>query len=108
MPEQVPTVGRSVHYALTEQDCRQIVSQRAGRVADVSQDGHHSVAIWYGNMPYPGDIRPMEIVAVNSNGSVTGQVKLDGNDVLWKPSAMYLSERLLPGQLGRWFWPPRV
>ena len=112
MPEQVPTVGRSVHYTLTEDDCREIASQRAGVVANVPlSDGQSSMAIvdvWYGNTHYLGDTLPMGIVAVNSNESVNGQVVLDGNDVLWKSSAMYTTDSDGQAQIGCWHWPPRV
>jgi hypothetical protein len=73
---QVPTIGRFVHYTLTEQD--------ASRVKDLR--GYGQVV---GNVAEAGQVYPMLIVRTwgdTPESSVNGQVFLDGNDVLWVTS----------------------
>ncbi len=82
-----PTVGRIVHYRLSEQD-----AERANR--QQSPDG---------NTARPGDVLPAIVVRVNQGNSVNLQVFLDGPDTLW------VTSRGLDGiEFGCWFWPPRI
>ena len=86
---QQPTVGRIVHYRLSEQDAEQITNRRrdAGAV---------------GNSVRAGDTYPMVIVGVWSPTLVNGQVVLDGPDTLWVTSVT------LGDGPRTWSWPPRV
>lgn len=86
---QQPTVGRIVHYRLSEQDAQQITDRR--RDAGV-----------FGNPVPAGDTYPMVIVRVWSTTLVNGQVLLDGPDTLWVTSVT------LGDGPRTWSWPPRV
>lgn len=113
MSEQVPTIGRIVHYKLTADDAAQINRRRttgksiaarllwgsAGRHSEAvpahSEDGR--VRAWpagaqahIGNEAKEGDVFPMMITRVwgdNPSSAVNGQAYLDGTDVLWVTSA---------------------
>lgn len=82
-----PTIGRIVHYGLTEDDCAVIRGQR--RMTSSGRSG---------NSTNPGEVVPMIIVKVWPN-SVNGQALLDGNDSLWVTS---VDEGVARGQ---WHWP---
>ncbi len=88
-----PTVGRIVHYKLSETDVQRIWQHRA------EQTGCH------GNPVSPGEVVPMIIAVVwpNEYGEnvpgVNGQAFLDGNDSLWVTSAKEGMEA------GQWSWP---
>ncbi len=88
----IPSIGRIVHYRLTEQDCAAINNHRVKRNA-------------LGNPATPGSVYPLIITRVwgDTHGSaVNGQVMLDGDDTLWVTS-------VTEGDSGRnWFVPPRV
>lgn len=72
-PSEPPVIGWIVPYTLTGTDT-QVIRNR--RVMDQR--------IWYGDVTAnPGDTFPMIIVRVFDNGSVNGQVFLDGNDTHW-------------------------
>jgi hypothetical protein len=112
MAEQQPSIGRIVHYQLSENDIEQINRRRTygasihGRMEEnawpVGAQAH------IGNHQQAGDVVPLVIVRVwpDEGGvgipGVNGQALLDGNDVLWVTSAHEGTE---PGQ---WQWPPRV
>ncbi len=86
---QVPTIGRIVHYTLNEQD--------ASRIKDIR--GFGSVV---GNVPEAGQVLPMLIVRTwgdTPESPVNGQVFLDGNDVLW------VTSRLVGEGPGHFAWP---
>ena len=92
-----PTIGRIVHYTLSEQDATLISSRRAA-----SNPG----GVFARNPVSPGDTYPAMIVRVFS-GSENGanlQVYLDGDDTYWATSRCEGE----PGEPGRWIWPPRV
>lgn len=118
MSEQIPTVGRIVHYRLSADDAVQINRRRttssaiASRIKQsvVDQDGGF-VTGWplgaqahIGNEAKEGDVRPMLIVQTwgdTPTSCVNGQVFLDGNDVLWATSVSV-------GEGPRtWSWPSR-
>ena len=74
----IPTVGRIVHYTLSEQDAAQIKLAR-------QVDGTQRV----GNFAEAGQVYPMLIVrcwGTTAESSVNGQVFLDGNDTHWVTS----------------------
>lgn len=105
---QTPTIGRIVHYSLSEQDVKTIEKYRTADITHGAQDGeqnhqHVTRASGFGNPVRAGDMFPAIVVRVFPVGSVNLQVFLDGNDTFWATSA---SEG--EGQRGHWSWPPRV
>ena len=127
MSEQIPSIGRIVHYRLSAQDVGEITRRRTtgksiaerlkwgvvGRHNDAipahSEDG--SVRAWpagaqahIGNEVHEGDVFPMLIVRIwgsAATSAVNGQVFLDGNDVYWATS------RIVGDQPGTFSWPVR-
>lgn len=103
----IPTIGRIVHYTLTEQDASQINKRRADAWAHMPEHRNNSngVAVHVGNEVRAGDVYPLVITRVwgsTEGSSVNGQVLLDGSDSLWVTS---VSE----GEGERhWCVPPRV
>lgn len=106
----VPTIGRVVHYKLSEQDAAAINARRKGAqnlngagVTLASQD--LGAQIHSGNAVEAGDVYPMIITRAwgdQPTSAVNGQVLLDGNDTLWVTSvSLGLGER-------HFHWPPRV
>lgn len=120
-PEQslLPTIGRTVHYCLSETDVDEITRRRTSRgeivkrinVRVLTQQGPTERA-WplgaqahIGNPVRVGDVFPMVIVRVwgdEDTSCVNGQVFLDGNDVLWATSV-----RVGDGP-GTYAWPKRA
>lgn len=101
------SIGRIVHYRLTEKDVGRINKRRADfqkmrhSIADTGLQAHIGTAM------QPGDALPMIVVAIfaQSVGGarvVNGQVFLDGSDTLHKTSVPQGSEP------GHWDWPQRV
>ena len=99
MNEQIPTIGRIVHYQLSAQDTEQIMRRRTtGKsIAERMKYGDDpQLKAWpagaqahIGNDVKEGDVFPMLIVQVwgpSPTSAVNGQVFLDGNDVLWATS----------------------
>ena len=123
----VPTIGRIVHYKLSQQDAVQINAQRQPTYRE-SQPGligpGNKVTPVYtnqGNPVSPGDIYPLLITSVwgDTEGSaVNGQVLLDGNDSLWVTSVCQhvpttydgIDPSLVTYELPErsWVFPPRV
>lgn len=86
-----PTIGRIVHYTLTEQDAQQINKRRADSQAHIHEHRENSngVQIHFGNSVQAGDVYPLVITRVWGPGETAafnGQVLLDGNDCLWVTS----------------------
>lgn len=91
----VPTIGRLVHYTLSEADAEQINRRREdaetwrrglarGQSVVVTGSQKH-----IGNRAQAGDVYPMLIVRTwgsTPESAVNGQVFLDGNDTLWVTS----------------------
>jgi hypothetical protein len=80
-----PTIGRIVHYILTQDD--------------VERSPFHPAYI-DGNPGYAGEHFPA-IVCVITGERVNLQVFLDGSHSLWVPSAIEGTEN------GTWHWPER-
>lgn len=103
----IPTIGRIVHYRLSDQDVQQINKRRADAGAHMVEHRENSngVVVHCGNPVTTGDVYPLVITRTwgdTEGSSVNGQVLLDGNDTLWVTS---VSE----GDGERhWFVPPRV
>jgi hypothetical protein len=120
MSEQIPSIGRIVHYRLSAQDVEQIMRRRTtGKaIADrmksklVNPQGGEDVSAWpagaqahIGNDVAEGDTFPMLIVRVwgpSAESAVNGQVFLDSNDVFWATS------RTVGDQPGTFSWPVRA
>jgi hypothetical protein len=107
------TIGRIVHYRLSETDAQDInrrrhdfmtfnrmyVKKEAGNPGATGHVGH------FGNAVRPGDVFPAMIVRVfpgNPHDVVNLQVHLDGNDLFWATS------RHAGDGNGEWDWPPRM
>jgi len=109
-----PSVGRIVHYMLTENDAEQINRRRTSG-QDISK--RIEADKWplgaqahIGNTVRAGDVFPMMIVRVwpdSEVSSVQGQVFLDGNDCFWATSREQVDPASVDKQ-GLWFEPPRV
>lgn len=107
-----PSIGRIVHYKLTEDQATQINRRRT---SSSSIGKRMAAGAWpegaqahIGNVQAGNQTLPLLIVAVwpdeygHGIPGVNGQVFLDGCDTLWVTSA---KEGTLPGE---WQWPPRV
>ncbi len=82
-----PTIGRIVHYRLSEQDVARL------------RDGGRDV----GNEAHAGDVYPAMVVRTFGGTAANLQVFLDGPDTLWVTSRDHDEDTL-----GCWFWPPRL
>ncbi|MEU4332345.1 hypothetical protein [Nonomuraea dietziae] len=89
-----PTIGRIVHYTLSEYDAQQIERQRP-LVVDGRQVRNSAQA---------GDVFPALIVRTfdPSVSTVNLKILFDGEGEYWATS------RQEGDGEGRWFWPPRV
>lgn len=85
---QKPTIGRIVHYTLCPDDA-----------VLVGQCRQRSNGAMRGNAADAGETYPMIVSRVWPDGSVNGQVFLDGNDSLWVTSV-----KVGKGP-GTWAWP---
>jgi hypothetical protein len=91
MGEQLPTVGRIVHYRLSESDVQSIKFARSAAGGMYPQ----------GNPVAPGDTYPAVVVRTFGGPNVNLQVLLDGPDSFWATS------RPEGDGPGTWCWPPR-
>lgn len=92
----IPTIGRIVHYTLSESDAQAINRRRDDAIAyrhNPAGPGTHRKPtgdqVHIGNKAHEGDVLPMLIVRVwgtQPDSVVNGQVFLDGNDTLWVTS----------------------
>lgn len=107
------TIGRTVHYRLSENDVTQI-NRRRTNGSSIRERMQATPPTWpegaqahIGNTASAGDVVPLVVVRVWPNEfgegipGVNGQALLDGNDALWITSA---KEGADPGT---WAWPPR-
>jgi hypothetical protein len=103
-----PTIGRIVHYTLSQQDADAINRRRADFQAYVKGGGLAEGTTGYvghtGNHASEGDVCPATVVRVFHPETSTAnlQVSLDGNDTYWATSR---TEGEGPSH---WTWPPRV
>lgn len=102
-----PSIGRNVHYTLSQADVTMINRRRTNGGRDVRSSGEQ---VHVGRPVSPGDIFPSVVVKVEvqpivgDGPAIALQVFLDGNDVLWVPSC----EQAEHGTHGTWDWPPRL
>ncbi len=94
-----PSVGRIVHYTLTEADAEAINRRRPN--GPMGHNGNGSV-VHAGNHAAEGQVYAAMVVRTFDGPYANLQVFLDGNDHYWATSR---SEGEGPGF---WFWPPRV
>jgi hypothetical protein len=92
-----PTIGRIVHYTLTEADAAAINKRREDAKATGAVTQFH-----VGNHAAPGDVCPAMIVATFGGPAANLQVVLDGTDTYWATS------RTEGDGPGYWTWPPRT
>lgn len=103
----IPTIGRIVHYRLSDEDAAAINKRRSDAAAHLAEhrEASSGVAVHVGNSVSAGDTYPLVITRTwgDTEGcAVNGQVLLDGSDTLWVTS---VSE----GDSNRqWSVPPRV
>ncbi|MFE9624277.1 hypothetical protein [Streptomyces sp. NPDC006527] len=102
MPQ--PTIGRVVHYTLSEHDAESINRRRTDFHESRSADSRTGFVGHVGNHAEAGDVYPATVVRVWDETQVTVnlQVHLDGTDTYWATS------RAEGDQPGHWSWPPRV
>lgn len=109
MSNPIPTVGRIVHYTLSEDDAKRINKRRDDAVTTAHEHKMNPEAtgkqVHVGNRVNEGDVFPMLIVrawGTTPESAVNGQVFLDGNDVLWATSVV------VGDGPRRFAWPSRV
>ncbi|MFG2076954.1 hypothetical protein [Nonomuraea maritima] len=104
-----PSIGRIVHYQLSDADADAInrrrddfeAFQRGRTPALPGQAGADGHVAHVGNRVMTGDVFPAMIVRTFGAAYVNLQVYLDGNDTYWATSCV---EGVRPGT---WSWPPR-
>jgi hypothetical protein len=95
----VPTIGRIVHYTLSEADAEQVNRRREDAITHRAKAQrfddqvvlHTGGQVHTGNVANPGDTYPAIIVRTwgsTPESSVNLQVFLDGNDTLWVTSVV--------------------
>lgn len=99
------TIGRTVLYRLSEHDAAKINDRRGANASDPAWP--KGAIAHFGNYVKAGDVFPLVVTKVwNDQGTINGQVMLDGNDTLWVTS---VTPRPSPGIAGcHWDWPTRV
>jgi len=95
------TVGRVVHYVLSEKDA-QIINDRNAIGNDLSLEERILALVYHGgNRVREGQHCAMVIVHIwNSEGFINGKVLLDGLSDFWATS-LYYSDLKVPGS---WHW----
>lgn len=96
----LPTIGRVVHYKLSEQDVDAINRRRRDFAA--AQSGNTGFVGHVGNTVRAGNVFPAFVVATFGGTAANLHVFLDGNDTYWATSREDGAE---PGQ---WSWPTRA
>lgn len=98
-----PSIGRIVHYTLTDYDANAINKRRVDFAEHRRTEGYADTGYvaHYGNEARAGDAYPALIVRT-WGGSVNLKVQLDGTDEYWATS------RSQGEGAGFWNWPPRV
>lgn len=104
------TIGRLVHYVLSEEDAAKINGRRTdgASIQDrILEDKWPCGAQAHiGNKAVAGDVLPALVVKVLPNEQANLQVFLDGNDVFWATTRAQAAAGRT--ELGRWHWPARV
>lgn len=103
MTEQTPrdkpiTIGRIVHYCMSELDCTDVKHQRL-------LNGQTKNSGVVGNEPHPGSVYPAIAVAVLSTSGANLQVFLDGPDVYWALYRLIDESAWVDPTPGSWRWP---
>ena len=108
-----PTIGRIVHYALTEKQAQEVNRRRVAQPHLPEWPAGAQAHI--GNPVCTGSIVPMIVTAVWPNEfgpdrpGINGQALLDGGDSLWVTSVAETPPSETPEpQPGCWVWPPKV
>jgi hypothetical protein len=108
---QIPSIGRIVHYQLSERDVDAIMRRRttgaaiAERIAAAPKQWPIGAQAHIGNAVHEGDVFPMMITRAwgsDEARSVNGQVFLDGCDVFWATSVHVGDDP------GTFVWPTRT
>ena len=91
-------IGQIVQYKLSAADVEQIERRYKDASDNRSkiQEEKTGYQVHVGNPVHEGQVMPLIIVEVHSEGNVNGQVILDGNDSLWVTSVLQGDEN------GRW------
>lgn len=102
------TIGRMVHYTLSETDAQQINARRTtpAGIQDQVVMGCWSIGAQahIGNTARAGDVLPAVVVRVLPNDNVNARVLLDGTDVFWATTRPHAGA----ATPGHWHWPARV
>jgi hypothetical protein len=105
--DQQPSIGRIVHYRLSDYDAAAINKRRA----DANNPDANGVTlarqetgaqIHHGNHAAVGDVCPAMVVQTFGGDAANLQVFLDGNDTYWATSRPNGDDN------GTWHWPERV
>lgn len=102
---QKASIGRIVHYKLSEADAAEVNRRRIPLDAK-SPGANMGFQYHVGNEVAAGDVVPAIITRVWSDFLVNLTVMLDGNDTLWATSRTLVDDSSATG--GTWDWPPRV
>ena len=96
----VPSVGKIVLYALSVADAASVNKRRIDARAKMHdhQADASGAQIHVGSDVREWDICPLIVTKIHSDTCVSGQVMLDGNDVLW------VSSRELGDAPGKFSW----
>jgi hypothetical protein len=99
-----PSIGRIVHYTLTQHDADAINKRRADFATHVRLEEYADTGYvaHFGNTVRAGDVYPAFVIRVWPDDLINAQVLLDGTDALW------ITSRREGDTQGTWSWPPRV
>lgn len=105
-----PTIGRIVHYVLSEEDAAQINRRRTNGASIAERltraRWHEGAQAHIGNSAFVGMILPAIVVSSfgdSEDPPINLQVFLDGNDTFWATSRHL---RIGDQKGGFWQWPP--
>jgi len=101
----IPTIGRIVHYTLSEQNASAINKRRHDAAQSGIASQESGAQVHFGNGAQAGQVYPAIIVRTwgdTEDSVVQLQVFLDGNDTFWATSAVQGDAQ------GQWRQPPRA